>query len=559
MKKLPKGISNFEELIKGDYYYVDKTEYIEKLENLADKRVMFLRPRKFGKTLFTSMLECYYDINKKDQFDELFKNTYIGKNPTENKNKYCILRFNFSGIDTSNCENTIKGFKEESERGIKNFITLYNMDFYINIEQTPEGMLRSFFDAFKIQRKNQKIYVIIDEYDHFANELLSFDTENFKNLISQNGKVRKWYEALKIGTESVVERIFITGVAPITLDSLTSGFNIEADLTMKKGFNEMLGFTENELLQMMDSQEIDKKEQKSILPVMKENYDGYKFSEDAENQLYNSNMCLYFLNEYAEENIIPKNLVDINISSDYSKVEKMLNLCKVNNRVDIIKKSLSEEGIETDITQKFNVNTDFTQDDMLSMLFYLGYLTIIGERYDYPVLKVPNNVMKNEYLKYYSKVIDTELGGEVTDESENIFEELSQNGKIDKVTKLVHKHLNSLSNRDYTRFDERYIKLEYSLILSNLKEYNVLSEYEVNRKYMDLLILPKDETEGYYSVLIEFKYLKKADENLLEETKRQAKEQITQYSNLERIKNIPKLKKYTIVAIVDELYVDEIE
>ena len=371
--------------------------------------------------------------------------------------------------------------------------------------------------------------------------------------------MRKWYEALKIGTESVVERIFITGVAPITLDSLTSGFNIEADLTVDEEFNEMLGFTENELIKLTINQEISEEKQSEILPIMKKNYDGYKFSRHSETKLYNSNMCLYFLEQYVRLKRLPDNINDINISSDYSKVEKMLNLCKVNNRVDIIKKSLSEEGIETDITQKFNVNTDFTQDDMLSMLFYLGYLTIIGERYDYPVLKVPNNVMKNEYLKYYSKVIDTELGGEVTDESENIFEELSQNGKIDKVTKLVHKHLNSLSNRDYTRFDERYIKLEYSLILSNLKEYNVLSEYEVNRKYMDLLILPKDETEGYYSVLIEFKYLKKADENLLEETKRQAKEQITQYSNLERIKNIPKLKKYTIIAIVDELYVDEIE
>ena len=242
MKKLPKGISNFEDLILKNYYYVDKTQYIEKLENISDTKVMFLRPRKFGKTLFTSTLECYYDINKKDKFEELFKETYIGKNPTEFRNSYYIMHFDFSGIDTSDYETTIKGFREKCDITINEFIKKYDIDFEINPEQTTEGMLNSIFVAFKYQKLESKIYVIIDEYDHFANELLSFDTENFKSLISKNGKIRKWYEVLKTGANSVVERIFITGVAPITLDSLTSGFNIEADLTMKKQFNEMLRF-----------------------------------------------------------------------------------------------------------------------------------------------------------------------------------------------------------------------------------------------------------------------------------------------------------------------------
>ena len=318
------------------------------------------------------------------------------------------------------------------------------------------------------------------------------------------------------------------------------------------------GFTGNELIDIMKVQEISQEEQNEILPIMKENYDGYKFSRHGKIQVYNSNMCLYFLDQYIGVKRIPDNLADVNITSDYSKVEKMLDLCKVTNRIDIIKKSLSEEGIETDITKKFNIDIGFTQDDMLSMLFYLGYLTVVGERYDYPVLRVPNKIMESEYLKYYSKVINRELDGAVIDEKESIFEELSQNGKIDKVTDLVHKHLNSLSNRDYTRFDEKYIKLEYSLILSNLKGYNVISEFEVNRKYMDLLIVPKDITDGFCSVLIEFKYLKKTEEGLIEETKQQAKEQIIEYGKLEKIKNIPNLKKYTVVAVVDDLYVDEI-
>ena len=559
MKKLPYGVSNYEELIEYNCYYVDKTKYIEKIENLANRRVMFLRPRKFGKTLFTSTLECYYDINKKDEFDKLFKETYIGKNPTEFRNRYHILRFNFSGIDTTDYETTIKGFREKCDGSIGEFINKYNIEFYMNPEQSTEGMLNSLFVAFKNQKQNGKIYVIIDEYDHFANELLSFASENFKNLMLKNGKIRKWYEILKSGTESVVERIFITGVAPITLDSLTSGFNIDTDLTLDEQFNEMLGFTENELKELMNSQEISEEKQTKILPIMKENSDGYNFSRHTVAQIYNSNMSLYFLEQYIRLGRVPDELIDVNIASDYAKVEKMLDLCEVEEREKIIKGTLADGEVKTKITRKFNPQIGFNTDDMFSMLFYLGYLTekeYTGQR---DILKIPNKVMKSLYEEYYYNLINRELKGEIKNFSEDMLEELSEEGKIDKITELVHKHLNNLSNRNFVDFNENYIKFAYSMILESLSdEYETILEYEVNRKYIDLLIQPIDKNVGYYSVLIEFKYLKKKDEDKLEETKRQAKEQLLEYCNLERIKNIPNLKKYTIVAVVDELYVNEL-
>ena len=226
MKKLPNGISDYQRLIEDNYAYVDKTEYIKKLEDLPAPYVMFLRPRKFGKTLFTGVLENYYDVLKADKFEKLFSETYIGKNPTPNKNSYHILKFNFSGIDTSSIDKTMNSFKNSVIESIKHFISVYNLDFYINENQDAEEILNSLFTAFELQKAGEKIYVIIDEYDHFANELLGFHTEDFKQLVSKNGKVRKWYEILKKGTENIVDRIFITGVAPITLDSLTSGFNI---------------------------------------------------------------------------------------------------------------------------------------------------------------------------------------------------------------------------------------------------------------------------------------------------------------------------------------------
>ena len=558
MKKLPNGISNYEELIDDGYIYVDKTKYIETLENLTDKRIMFLRPRKFGKTLFTSVLENYYDILKVDKFEKLFENTYIGKNSTPRKNGYHILRFNFSGIDTETVESTIKGFNREVSSSIEVFVKKYNVDFFVNNEDDAENILDNLFKAFSLQRENEKIFVIIDEYDHFANELLGFHTEHFRSLVSKNGKVRKWYEILKKGTEKVVDRIFITGVAPITLDSLTSGFNISKDITQDARFNEMMGFTKEELISLMTEQQISEEEQEEILPIMKENYDGYKFSIDAKQRMYNSNMCLYFLSDYLGLGKIPTKLIDVNIASDYSKLGKMLDLCQGEKREEILEKTVAGEGIVSDITEKFNPAIEFTEKDMISMLFYLGYLTIAGEEFERPELKIPNQVMKNIYSDYFIEFINKIIGTEIQGDYNEIEKEIALEGKISKTVGLLHEYLEGLSNRDFQKFDEKYVKLIFYCIVKNLKVYLVKSEMEVNRKYPDLLIVPKNVEKGYNAIMIEFKYLKKGEKNKLEEKQKEAKKQIEEYSNFEEIKSIPKLKKYTVIAVNDEIFVEEI-
>ena len=558
MKKLPNGISNYEELIEDGYLYVDKTPYIEKLENLTDKRIMFLRPRKFGKTLFTSMLENYYDIKKADKFEKLYSETYIGKNPTKLKNSYHILKFNFSGIDTGDEETTMKGFQEKVKISIDSFVKKYNMDFYINEEQTIESILKSLFEAFRFQKENEKIYVIIDEYDHFANELLSFNTSKFKELLSKNGKVRKWYEILKEGTESVVDRIFITGVAPITLDSLTSGFNISKDITRNANFNEMLGFTNTELKQLMKEQQISEEKQEILIPIMKENYDGYKFSIDGKEKIYNSNMCLYFLNSYLEFNKIPRELIDVNIASDFSKLGKMLDLCQGENRIDIIEKTIEGVPVLSEITEKFNVEIGFGEKELISMLFYLGYLTIIGEEVGYPKLKIPNKIMKELYSDYFLEILGKNANIRIDNQYTEIAAEIAIEGKIDKIIELEQKYLTNLSNRDFQRFDEKYIKLIFYCIAMNLKIYNVKSEMEIERKYPDITLIPTDRSKGYNSIMVEFKYLKKGEENQLKEKQEEARKQIEEYSNTEEMKNIEKMNRYTVVVVVDKMYVEKI-
>ena len=559
MKKMPYGISNYEKIIENNYYYVDKTMYIEKLENIAETSIMFLRPRKFGKTLFTSTLEYYYDIKAVEKFEKLYGDTYIGKNPTALKNSYHILRFNFSGIDTSSVEATVKGFKNEVASSINVFAVRYGLDFFVNNDDEAENILDNLFKAFYLQKPNDKIYVIIDEYDHFANELLGFHTEQFKELVSKNGKVRKWYEILKKGTETVVDRIFITGVAPITLDSLTSGFNICSDKTRNELLNEMLGFTKEELIELMNSQEISKEEQAAILPVLKENYDGYKFNSLGKEKIYNSNMCLYFLNDYIQLNHFPERMMDMNIASDYSKLSKMLELCKGERKKEMLEKTVSGEGIVTEIIEKFNPATEFQDEEFASMLFYLGYLTINGERLNKSELVIPNNVMKEIYASYFLKLVDDESELRINeDEYNKILEETALEGKIDKIVEVIKKYMNNLSNRDYQRFDEKYVKLIFYCIIMNLKFYSVKSEPEYNRKYPDILIVPRDRNKGYNSIMVEFKYLKAGEKDKLEEMQKEAKKQIEEYAEFEEIKDIPKLNKYTIVAINDELYVEKV-
>ena len=557
MKKLPYGISNYEELIEDGYYYVDKTPYIEKLESLPEKKIMFLRPRKFGKTLFTSTLENYYDIKRADKFDRLFGNTYIGKHPTSLKNGYHILKFNFSGIDTSSEEATIKAFKREVASSIGVFVDRYELDFYINEEDEAEGILDNLIKAFGLQRPEEKIYVIIDEYDHFANELLSFNTGKFKELVSKNGKVRKWYEILKKGTESVVDRIFITGVAPITLDSLTSGFNIISDITQDRDFNEMMGFTQTELINMLDNLQISEEEKENILPVMKENYDGYKFSVEGKDDIYNSNMCLYFLKNYVRFGEIPTQLIDNNIASDYTKLGNMLDLCKEEEREKIIEDTVSGNGITSEIISKFNPAIEFGKIELVSMLFYLGYLTIEDNVADYPKLGIPNNVMKEIYTDYFLKVLRREFEFDVSQTYSDMATEIALEGKIDKIVAAMQSYLENLSNRDYMRFDEKYVKLIFYCIAMNLRIFRLKSEMEVQRKYPDILLIPRDPSKGYHAVMIEFKYLKKGEEGKLQEKQEEAKKQIEEYAEFEEIKAIEKLSKYTVVAVNDKLYVEK--
>ncbi|HBX45275.1 MAG TPA: AAA family ATPase, partial [Porphyromonadaceae bacterium] len=318
-RRLPYGISNFARLIEDNYYYVDKTSYIESLEREANPYQFFIRPRKFGKSLFLSMLSWYYDINSANRFEELFGRFYIGSHPTPERNSYLVMAFNFSGVDTHDEETFRKSFANVVQQSAIGFLSKYriifaNADELIrNINETQPGIavLRIAYDA--ANDVGRKIFVIIDEYDHFANDLIAMGVDAiYKKQVRANGIVRDFYETLKIGTSDAVGRIFITGISPVMIDDLTSGFNIASNLTVEERYNEMLGFTQAEVEGIIKETGLNRK----LAKVDIQNYyDGYKFHKDAPRRVYNPTMLLYYFNQLRMTGKEPENIIDDNLKT----------------------------------------------------------------------------------------------------------------------------------------------------------------------------------------------------------------------------------------------------
>lgn len=563
-KRIPYGISNYKTLIEDNYIYIDKTHYIEKLENYHSPYIFFLRPRRFGKSLFTSVIANYYNINEKDNFKKLFGETYIGKNSTKDRNSYHILKFNFTGLNTDTKETLEETFVRTIKVSFNNFISEYNL----NVKYLQEGTAASIFEDFLSKITNEiknPVYVIIDEYDHFANELLSFQISLFSEIISKTGFVRKWYEVLKKGSESIVKRIFATGVSPITLDSFTSGFNIGDDITLHEDFNEMMGFTDEEIRKLVlhtSNIKVSDDKMEDLIQILRRNYNGYLFSEDCETRLFNSDMILYYLKSYVIKQKGPRELIDKNIASDYSKLGKMFDLKNRHGNMKVLEAILNEEEITGIITTQFSLEKDFDEDNFKSLLFYLGMLTIDKSVLGGVTFKVPNYVIKALYFEYFAKKISEELDYELNvSEVNDSIREIALKGNNSKLVSIVEKTLNKLSNRDYIKFDEKYVKLIFLTYCFLSKIYLVKSEYEVEGGYIDIALLKQVNMEPTYFGIFELKYISKLQFNNEGEeiVKKKTEEAITQlknYNNSEELKHIPNLKKWAIVFVNDKAVVN---
>ena len=558
MAKIPYGVSNFEKLRKDNYIYMDKTRYIEKLESYGEPYIFFLRPRRFGKSLFVSTLEHYYDCNNQDDFNDLFGDLYIGNKPTNLANSYYVLSFDFSGINTATKSDLLEGFTQNVREGLDEFIDKYNLDLKYRDAKMPSIIFSSFLKKVKFEI-DKKIYVLIDEYDHFANELLSFQVDTFEETISKTGFVRKWYEVLKQGTaDGIVDRIFATGVSPITLDSLTSGFNIASNVSRDRGLNEMMGFTTEEVKSLIDkliAEDIDKEE---LMKKLKRYYNGYLFNQDAEERLFNSDMVLYYFKSYLKENKEPTDLIDTNISSDYAKMRELFTLKNKERNYKILDGILNEELQQTAITREFSLAKEFTAEDFLSLLFYLGFLTIDSSVLNLVNLRVPNYVVKELYFDFFAKIIkdDADYEIETVDIKKSIVQ-LALEGEITDFVNIVEETLQRLSNRDYIDFDEKYVKLTMLSYLMLSRVYYVKSEYEVEDGYIDIALLERSGVDPNYEAIIELKYIKKSEyddqgEDIVQAKFEAAKEQILKYQQSDELNARQNLKKIVLIFVGDK-------
>jgi hypothetical protein len=538
--------------------YVDKTRFIELLENESNKNQFFIRPRKFGKSLFFSMLSYYYDINCAEQFDQLFGDLYIGKHPTPERNSYLVMAFDFSGLDTSSEEGFVSSFSEKIQDTVYDFI-----DSYKNILPEAKELLRRITNeergisalqvAYQAAKSvGKKIYVIIDEYDHFANNLIAMGNrmgeDIYRRMIRANGLVRSFYERLKIATKSsVVNRTFITGISPVMLDDLTSGYNIAEILTLNPKYNEMMGFSQQEVDTLMVETGVNP----AFINVdMEWYYNGYLFHKDAENRVYNPSMVLYFFHQILENGKAPDDIIDLNLKTDYGRLQRLTQNDKNRNTLIQIMK---EDGIlVTEILKKFSIDQINDDNYFISLLFYMGLLTI-KEPYMFQIkLGIPNYSIKTLYWEYLS-TLTMNTSPEMDIEARALstaITGLALEGDIHGFIAYVSEHaFSKLSDHDLQRFDEKYIQILLLAYLFMSKIYVPMSEYEAVPGRTDIFLQRNPNfPQVKYEWIFELKYCKTdAKEEEISAKRSEGLAQLEQYARSHRLGNRPDMKAALIV------------
>ncbi len=516
LKLIPYGISDYTVVRSGNYIYIDKTKYIEFLESKF-LYTFIVRPRRFGKTLFTGMLKKYYDIAAGNEFEKNFSGTYIGENKTPLANSFRVLHLNFSGLASDNIADSIN---ESLKSSFELFLNNYpddNCEKILEKDYTDPSILLNKFLKAIYKKYGKTLYVIIDEYDQFANEILSQDFERFKKITSSGGILKNFYAKLKEATETdgAVARIFITGVTKISLDSMTSGFNIASDITNDPQFAAIFGFTEDEVRQIIP-QAVDLRNYgesaETVLERMKNLYDGYMFSQESGIHVFNSSMSLYYLFSITRTDSEPKNLLDPSFSQDISKIHGILSLGDKTEVERIIDKLISCNSIllTTQIPYCININSSndtLQTEDILLIMINFGYLTISNSD-DY--LSIPNIVIYKQFFEYYIKYIRGLKFVNLTLKDKNAIIQL-KNGDPRPFIETVCNRLDEVCGiNHFLHMRENDICSILGASAIDLPEYRPFLGAEVTgveKGYADLVLKPV-QPDGI-SYLFEFKFLAK--------------------------------------------------
>ena len=571
VKQVPYGVADFATVIEQNLYYVDKTMFIPELEK-QPRNLFFIRPRRFGKSIFLSMLYSYYDCAQSHKFQSLFGNLWIGQHPTPLQGKYQVLFLDFSQI-TGNIDKLETKFNSYLSINLDAFVRQYSEYYQEEMEEilAQEDFEEKMELIFKAAKAHQyHLYLIIDEYDNFTNVILNERGEKVYHAITHaDGFYRDVFKKFK----GNFERIFMMGVSPVTLDDVTSGFNIGWNISIKPEFDEMLGFSTTDVVEMFTyykehgsipaDSDID-----AIVNDMKPWYDNYCFAEEAlkkKTRMFNCDMVLYYLRNYMDNGCSPRQMIDPNTRTDYGKMKKLLQFDKLDGeRKGIIRKIAEEEQIVTQLYESFSAYQIPKAEIFPSLLFYYGMLTIKGTRGSKLILGIPNNNVRKQYYGYLEEEYQAKAYVDVNQLTDYYYD-MAYDGKWEEGLRFMADAYAKVSSVRDGIEAERNLQGFFMAYL-NLNDYYITApELELNHGYCDFFLLP-DLTHyaSQHSYILELKVLSKKDFSAIVEgeltedgkpmTKaekqwREAVEQIHRYAEAPRVEALRQGTKLHLIIM----------
>ena len=542
--RIPYGWADFKAIRLENRLYVDKTRFVHALEE--ERYAFFIRPRRFGKSCWVSLLDNYYERNRADAFEAVFGGTDLGRHPTENRHRYVVLRFNFSAF--KNALETLEYHFEEYCQLVVRHALERNADLFpeaarqhIRSPSSVNGQLNELF--LYAGDHGIPLYVLIDEYDNFANTVLAYHgTEAYQSFTHGGGFYRNFFATLKDGagqSDGGLERMFITGVSPITMDDVTSGFNIGKNISLRPEFNDMLGFTEEEvrnLLEMYRDYGVFNQDVEAALAVMREWYNGYRFAKSAQGDLYNTDMVLYFLDESIPNRGMPDELIDTNVRIDYGKLRHLLTVNRqLNGNFDLLRHLIGEESTESNIQLSFPLDRLDRRENFLSLLHYFGLLSIRDVSHGVPRLGIPNQTVKRLMYGYLRDAYD-DVGVFSVDvyTFSRLVREMAYDGTWRPALDFLREALAEQTGiRDYMD-GEKVVHGFVAAHFSMVDQFLLHSEYELNKGFADLYLEPfvAQYSDMGYGYVLELKYLKRSealDESLVADKVQEAVLQLRGY------------------------------
>ena len=556
--QIPYGVSDFRTIRNEGLYYVDKTQYLAQME-ARDRFIFFVRPRRFGKTLFISMMESYYDLNQKKDFKKLFGDLWIGRHPTRNANRFMTLKLDFSKVGGTG-EELERAFEEHIGKRLDDMVSRYPSCFDAEFRASFAGQTASakILDVVsKAQREDIPLYLIIDEYDNFTNQMIrSTGVDEYHDITHGAGFYRNWFKKFK----GDFDRIFMTGVSPVTMDDLTSGFNIATNLTLDAACNATLGFSEAEVLKMYSdfkgTDKFTRGDPAEIVRSIKPWYDGYCFAEKkvGVESVFNSDMTLYHLKHLVEMGEPPKNMVDINIRTDYEKLKTIADLQRTvlhiegSNALPVTEKLLVGGKIQFALSESFPVEDLIKPLNFKSLFFYYGLLSMVGMEDGDPVYGVPNACVERQMCDYLRNAYMPP--GKDWSDWDAAARRFALHGEWRPFLEMLSdNYAESVPVRGSLGGEYRlqgYHQAEFG----HVRHFLARPEMELSHGFSDFFLFPDRMRfpNVPHSYIIEFKYAKAGAKKA--ELAKQRKEGIDQVTRYAKDKMVPTLAKDTTLHLI---------